>query len=379
MQPVELIATWFQKPMNILSVFQSHWRATGRATGALGFLLLICFLRGEARGQSPTVSGYCGTQVFQTAPGKDPDEPNACGVVGGSSYWFCYRPPTNGCVTLNTEGSSYDTLLAIYVDDGRNLGYASLRPVVCDDNSGTNNRTSAVKFTAAPKTNYYVMLDGVNGAYGKAYLNYNLNQRPIVSAIAAQSMYEDGSISNISFKITDKEYAASSLTVVGFSTNQLWVPNGNIVFSGTTSNRTVKVTPRKSSYGTNYITLIVTDPGGASNVTSFLLRVAHVNHAPVANPDTVTRLPGKGITISRNFPIRNDTDVDGEKLIISAVASKSAGGVAITSNTTNIIYSPSISYNSPDRFTYTVSDGKGGTATGTNYINVGNDGVTIVY
>jgi len=265
------------------------------------------------------------------------------------------------------------------VDDGRNLGYASLIPVVCDDNSGTNGRTSAVKFTASPKTNYYVMLDGVNGAYGKAYLNYKLNQRPSVSTIATQSVNEDGSITNISFTITDREYAASTLTIVGFSTNKLWVPDGNIVFSGTSSNRTMKITPKKGANGTNYITLIVTDPGGASNVTSFLLRVIHVNHPPVAYPDTVTRLPGRGITISRSFLLRNDIDVDGDNLIISAVASKSVGGVAITSNTTNVIYTPLSSYNSSDRFTYTVSDGKGGTATGTNYVNVGNDGVTIVY
>src|ERR1051325_217102 len=63
--------------------------------------------------QSPTVTGYNGTQTFVTSPGKDPDEPNACSVVGGSSYWFTYKPPTNGVVSIDTAGSSFDTVLGI--------------------------------------------------------------------------------------------------------------------------------------------------------------------------------------------------------------------------------------------------------------------------
>ena len=115
-----------------------------------------------------------------------------------------------------------------------------------------------------------------------------------------------------------------------------------------------------------------------SNSTSFLLQVSFVNHAPIANADTVTRLPGKAISLARSFPPRNDTDVDGDALTVSAVASNSVGGVPITLTSTNIIYSPSSTYNSSDSFTYTLSDGKGATATGTIYVNVNSNGVTTV-
>ena len=327
----------------------------------------------------PTVTGYNGTQTFQTAPGKDPDEPNACGVVGGASYWFSYKPPTNGCISLNTDGSSFDTVLAVFVDDGRNLGYASLLPVVCDNNGGTNGLTSSLKFTGSPATNYYIMLDGVNGACGTARLNYSLNQRPTISSIAAQSITEDASTALLSFAVSDKEYAATNLTLVGISTNQTWVPTNKIVFGGTGSSRTVKVTPGTNQWGTNYITIVVKDPGGASNMVSFLLKVSAVNDAPIAKPDTVVRLPGKAIAISRSFPPRNDTDVDGNTLTVSASATKSTGGVAVALGATFITYSPSTTYNSSDKFTYTLSDGKGKTATGTIYVNVGTNGVTTVY
>ena len=328
--------------------------------------------------QSPTVTGYNGTQTFVTAPGKDPDEPNACGVVGGSSYWFTFKPPTNGLVAFNTTNSTYNTVLGIYVDNGSNSGYSNLIAVTCNDNCGAS-LSSWVQWTGDPKTNYYIMLDGVNGAIGTAYLNYTLNARPNISTIAAQSIAEDTNTAVLAFTISDRETTATNLTLTAISTNATWVGTTNIVFGGSATNRTVQVTPKKNQWGTNYITLVVTDPGGASNTTSFLLKVSSVNDVPVTFPDTVTRLPGKAITIARTFPARNDTDADGDTLTVSAVASNSVGGVTITLNTTNIIYSPATTYNSADRFTYTISDGKGATATGTNYVNVGTNGVLVVY
>ena len=92
--------------------------------------------------------------------------------------------------------------------------------------------------------------------------------------------------------------------------------------------------------------------------------------------DYVTRLPGKSITIARTFPARNDWDPNGKALTVSAVAATSKGGVAITLNSTNIIYSAS-SITNQDYFTYTVSDGTL-TATGTNFVNVATNGVLVV-
>ena len=352
-----------------------------RASARLGafFLLAASFAWPAANAQTPTATGYNGTQTFVTAVGKDPAEPNACGVVGGASYWFTYKPPTNGLVMFNTTNSNFDTVLGIYYDNGSNAGYSSLVAATCNDNAGASTLTSWVQWTGDPKTNYYIMLDGVNGAIGTAYLNYSLNARPNITAIPTQSIKGDFATTNISFKISDRESSATNLTLLGISTNQALVNTTNIVFGGSGTNRTVKVTPNLYKFGTNTITVVVTDPGGATNATCFLLQVAYTNHAPVTYSDTVTRLTGKAITIARSFPPRNDTDVDGDTLTLTAVTSPSPGGVTITLNTTNIIYSPATNYNSADRFIYTVSDGKGKTATGTNYINVGTNGVLVVY
>ena len=53
---------------------------------------------------TPLASGYSGSQIFRTYPGKDPSEPNACGVQGGASYWFTYSPPESGTLRISTDG-----------------------------------------------------------------------------------------------------------------------------------------------------------------------------------------------------------------------------------------------------------------------------------
>jgi hypothetical protein len=328
--------------------------------------------------QSPTVTGYCGTQTFVTSVGKDPDEPNACNVVGGSSYWFAYKPPTNGLVSVDSAGSSYNTVLAIYVDNGLHLGYASLLPVTCNDDCSVGILTSCVQFMGSSATNYYIMLDGVNAATGTAKLNWRTASRPSISTIAKKSINEDANTGNLAFTISDPGYPASNLTLTGISTNQTLVATTNIVFGGSGSSRTVRVMPNTNMFGTNYIAVVVTNPSGATNSTRFLLSVASVNDVPKSFPDTVTRLPNQSITIARTFPPRNDTDVEGDVLTLTAVASKSKNGVAITLNSSNIIYAASIK-NTPDYFTYTVNDGKGATATGTNNVYVGTNGVPVVY
>ena len=344
--------------------------------GAGATLLLAVAMPPTAAVAAGTATGYSGTQTFVTAAGKDPSEPNACGVIGGASYWFSYQPPTNGIATFNTSNTAFNTVLGVYVDDGRNLGYSSLVSVTCNDNATNTVLWSSVTWPASKLTNYFIMFDGVNGAYGTAYLNYNLNAYPSVTTIANKTVNEDTSTGAIAFTVGDKETAVGSLVVSATSSNTALVATTNIILAGTTASRTISITPITNKFGTTLITLTVKDAAGATTNSSFLLTVTAVNDAPKAVSDTVTRLPGQSITIARAFPVRNDTDVDSTNLTVTAVAALSKNGKAITLNSTNIIYAANTTTNQ-DYFTYTVSDGAL-TATGTNYINVGTNGVLIV-
>jgi hypothetical protein len=68
--------------------------------------------------------------------------------------------------------------------------------------------------------------------------------------------------------------------------------------------------------------------------------------------------------ISTASLLANDTDTNGFPLDITAVASTSAHGGALTLNNSLITYTPSANYVGDDQFTYTVSDGHGGLAIG---------------
>lgn len=119
--------------------------------------------------------GYNGSQIFNTTSAtRDPSEPAHCGIAGGASYWFSYQPPVAGNVSLDTEGSDFDTVLAVYQYNLPLTGFEDLIPVICDDNSGSDGLTSKLQFDAEGGRLYFVVVDGVNGARGIAHLNYRL-------------------------------------------------------------------------------------------------------------------------------------------------------------------------------------------------------------
>lgn len=131
--------------------------------------------RSGVRRQAGITRGYSGSQIFNTVfARRDPDEPLHCGVVGTASYWFAYQPPEDGTAMLDTEGSDFDTVLAVYTFEPPLIGYAGLVPVACDHNSGTNGLTSRLQFAAAKDRTYLVVVDGANNTRGVAHLNYRL-------------------------------------------------------------------------------------------------------------------------------------------------------------------------------------------------------------
>jgi hypothetical protein len=75
----------------------------------------------------------------------------------------------------------------------------------------------------------------------------------------------------IAFTIGDPETAAANLTVSGASANPGLLPNANIVFGGSDSNRTVALTPTTGQIGVAPITLTVSDGTNTANSLFALL------------------------------------------------------------------------------------------------------------
>lgn len=137
----------------------------------------LALVNGGSQAQSlGVVRGYNGSQIFNTFyASADPSEPAHCGVIGGSSYWLIYQPPMNGSLTLDTVGSTYDTVLESYTYNGALTGYQDLISLACDNNAFGTNGPSRVQIPVVKSRQYVISVDGVNAAYGVAWLNYSLN------------------------------------------------------------------------------------------------------------------------------------------------------------------------------------------------------------
>jgi VCBS repeat-containing protein len=88
--------------------------------------------------------------------------------------------------------------------------------------------------------------------------------------------------------------------------------------------------------------------------------IAPSNHPPVAVNDVVSTLERMPVIIN---VLANDSDPDGNRLIITS-ATPGTNGTTTMNGGTNVTYSPGSTYSPRDTFTYTVSDGEGGAATG---------------
>ncbi len=113
-------------------------------------------------GTSLTVTG---TNVGAT---KQSGEPSIAGNRGGKSVWWVWTATSSGQVSLDTHGSSFDTLLGVFTGTSVN----KLKSIASNNNDPAGGTlTSDLKFNAIAGTTYRIAVDGYNGAAGSIVLN----------------------------------------------------------------------------------------------------------------------------------------------------------------------------------------------------------------
>jgi VCBS repeat-containing protein len=156
---------------------------------------------------------------------------------------------------------------------------------------------------------------------------------------------------------TDADLPANKLT---FSV--LKAPaNGSL--SGTGANLTY--TPKRDFNGSDSFTFIVNDGTADSRPVNVSLRITPVNDAPTANSDSAATRQNVPVIIN---VIANDSDVDGDALVLSNVTDAVGGTVEIVGG--GVRFTPNKDFRGSGSFKYTVSDGQGGTATGSVIVSV---------
>ncbi|HEY6170580.1 MAG TPA: Ig-like domain-containing protein, partial [Verrucomicrobiae bacterium] len=129
--------------------------------------------------------------------------------------------------------------------------------------------------------------------------------------------------------------------------------NGTASVSGTN----VVFTPTTNFLGTVVLTYTVIDGQGGTNTA--LITISVTNRPPVALNDSTFGTNGIAQVIS---PLVNDSDPDGDSIIITN-ATASSGILVINPGNTNLTFTPT--NNNTVVITYTIADGFGGTATAT--------------
>lgn len=123
--------------------------------------------------------GLSGTNSVDTSNAtKEAGEPAHAGNTGGKSVWWSFVPPVDGVLTLSTEGSSFDTLLALYTGDS----ITSIAPVASSDDAypGAPGGFSLLNEAVHSGVIYHIALDGYGGASGAATLSYSFTPAKLV-------------------------------------------------------------------------------------------------------------------------------------------------------------------------------------------------------
>ncbi len=132
------------------------------------------------------------------------------------------------------------------------------------------------------------------------------------------------------------------------------------------SNGGFTYSPGEGFHGIDTFTYKAYDGMAYSNLETVTITVNAVNHPPEATDDFVT--VAMDSTNNKINVLTNDNDPDGDSLIIIDVSAASHG--TTTTDGSFVYYSPTTGYSGADSFTYTISDGHGGTDTASVSVTV---------
>jgi subtilisin family serine protease len=197
----------------------------------------------------------------------------------------------------------------------------------------------------------YTIDDGAGGtATGHVSVTVVFVNAPPVAVDDVATVAEDGS-ALIDVLANDTVADGGALTVVAVGQPA----HGSTAIS---SDGTVSYVPVANYNGLDAFDYTVADSIGFTDTGTVAVAVTAVNDAPVAVADSAATAEDAPATIAVTA---NDTDVDGDTLTLIAVSAADIGSSAIAPDGT-IVYTPPPNYFGADAFSYTVSDGQGGTA-----------------
>jgi len=167
---------------------------------------------------TPILTSSIANDVNTTYASKETGEPNHAGNAGGHSLWWTWTAPSIGVVAINTTGSSFNTLLAVYTNSSpSNVTFRSLAGVSSNNGVADSSGLASVRFTLATEaqvgTQYYIALDGYDGESGSAVFNFTFSRDTTPPKVLTFSPASGTVVSNTSVLV--KGTASDNVAVAG--------------------------------------------------------------------------------------------------------------------------------------------------------------------
>lgn len=233
----------------------------------------------------------------------------------------------NGVVTITEDKRS-----VVYTPNALFSGADSFTYTVTDNNGGTDTANVSVQVT------------DTNGA-------------PVASNDSASTPQDTAVTIDVLANDSDPDNDTLTVSIV----------TGPVSGSAAVQGAAVVYTPNPGFDGSDSFTYRVTDIGDLSATAQVSITVSDVNAAPVAVADSVGVNENTAVTID---VLANDSDPDGDTISLFSVTEAGNGSAVIQGGA--ILYTPATDFSGSDQFTYQISDGKGGSATGDVAVTVSN-------
>jgi hypothetical protein len=313
--------------------------------------------------------GVLSTHILPT----DPRYPQyfGCGVVNAKKALIDDPPPTgtpvnhppvavdDSATTLAGALVTVDVLANDTDADGDTLSVTAVTSPAhgaAAVNNGKVAYTPAGSYVGSDTFDYTVS-DG-NGGTDTGTVNVTVNgvNHPPV-AVDDSATTVAGTLVTVDVVANDTDVDGDPLSVTGVTS----AAHGTAVVN----NGKVNYTPSGSYTGSDTFDYTVSDGHGGTDTGTVNVTVSAVNHPPVAVDDSATTLQNTPVAVD---VLANDTDIDGDILLLTGVSSPAHGTTSVVGG--KVTYTPATYYIGTDTYDYTVSDGKGGTDTGTVNVTV---------
>lgn len=290
--------------------------------------------------------------------------PITAATAASTNYSIGYAP---GTLTINAA------TITITADNKTNT-YGAALPVLTASYSGfalgqgTNSLTAlatlATTATASSDVGIYP-ITATNAAstnYSFTYVAGTLTiTQSLSSGIVMSSANPQIPGSNVTFTATISAVAPGAGTPTGPVNFRI---DGSVLGSGALSGGVATFTTNSLALGSH---TVVAEYAGDLNfigTTNSLPQAQVINTPPVAVNDTIERSPTTSVKVRLSTLLANDSDADNDTLT-PTVSTNSANGAMIRVSGGWVFYTPPAGFTNADSFTYTIADGRGGSAVAT--------------